>query len=721
MVETKKSMSRFFSQTQACVDTIIERVGKKIVLGLPLGAGKPNHFVNAIYDRAKQDPEINLTILTALTLEKPKGKSLLEKRFMDPFADRVFEDYPDLSYELDRTKNQLPSNIKVIEFYFPAGKFTHNLQAQRDYISCNYTHVVRDLMDRGVNVIGQMVNISLDKKRVSLSCNADVTTDIMEEDKDKKIVFVGQVNRNLPYLYGDADIPVASFDYIIDNPEDDFKVFGPPKMSVSDADYLIGLLGSTLVKDDGELQVGIGSLGDALVYALKMRHEGNHLYRGILKDLKIDKKFEKIIDRVGGTNVFEEGLFGATEMLVDSFMFLVDSGIMKRKVYDHVILQRLINEGFIFENQITPEAFYLLKSRGAISAQLTQKDFDFLQYFGIFKEKIKYQNGKIIFLDGSSVEADLNKDECSETIISRCLGDHLKNGAIIHGGFFLGPTQFYQWLRAMPERKRRQIHMKSVRKINQLYGHEEIDRLHRKNARFINTCLMMTLSGAAVSDGLEDGNVISGVGGQYNFVDMAHALPDGHSILQLRSTRTSGGKVQSNIVWNYGHTTIPRHLRDIVITEYGIAFIRGKTDEEIIKELIQIADSRFQNELITRAKYSGKLSPEYEVPEIFRNNFPETIQAQLESYKKEGLFPVFPFGTDFTQEEQVIGKALKSLKKKTSTTSGKLMTILKGLISSGTPEKTLPYLERMQLENPKTFEEKLYRKLLVKELKEMVS
>ena len=49
------------------------------------------------------------------------------------------------------------------------------------------------------------------------------------------------------------------------------------------------------------------------------------------------------------------------------------------------------------------------------------------------------------------------------------------------------------------------------------------------------------------------------------------------------------------------------------------------------------------------------------------------------------------------------------------------MTILKGLTSFGTPEKTLPYLERMQLKNPKTFEEKLYRKLLVSELKEIIS
>ena len=46
--------------------------------------------------------------------------------------------------------------------------------------------------------------------------------------------------------------------------------------------------------------------------------------------------------------------------------------------------------------------------------------------------------------------------------------------------------------------------------------------------------------------------------------------PDGHSILMMRSTRTdSRGKVKSNIVDHYGHITIPRHLRDILVTEYG--------------------------------------------------------------------------------------------------------------------------------------------------------
>ena len=114
------------------------------------GAGKPNHIVNALYAKAKQDSSIHLTILTALTLSKPQGKSFLEKKFLQPFADRIFGDYPNLDYELDRQKKFLPKNIEVIEFYFQAGKLMDNRYAQQNYISSNYTHIARDLIDRGV-------------------------------------------------------------------------------------------------------------------------------------------------------------------------------------------------------------------------------------------------------------------------------------------------------------------------------------------------------------------------------------------------------------------------------------------------------------------------------------------------------------------------------------------------------------------------------------------
>jgi hypothetical protein len=229
--------------------------------------------------------------------------------------------------------------------------------------------------------------------------------------------------------------------------------------------------------------------------------------------------------------------------------------------------------------------------------------------------------------------------------------------------------------------------------------------------------MKVTLSGSIVSDGLDDGRVISGVGGQYNFVAMAHELPGGRSLINLRATREEGTKVFSNIVWNYGHTTIPRHLRDIVVTEYGIADLRGKTDSEIIEALLIIADSRFQMKLMAQAKKTGKLRSDYLIPAQFRNNYPEKIIEQITALRREGLFPLFPFGTDFTKQEQVVGKALKSLKRKSHSKGLMVRMLIKALFTFTLPDEQKPYLERMGLWQAKGFEEKLFRNLLANELK----
>jgi hypothetical protein len=172
--------------------------------------------------------------------------------------------------------------------------------------------------------------------------------------------------------------------------------------------------------------------------------------------------------------------------------------------------------------------------------------------------------------------------------------------------------------------------------------------------------------------------------------------------------------VRSSIIFNYGHITIPRHLRDIVITEYGIADLRGKTDSEVATALIEVADSRFQEALIREAQKAGKLRKEYKVPGRFRNNFPATIQAHLARLRSEGLFPTLPFGTDLTDEELVLGKALKSLKNKSASKRKILQLLLRPAGKSGGALE--PYLRRMGLEAPKTLEERLYARLLKAEL-----
>ena len=48
---------------------------------------------------------------------------------------------------------------------------------------------------------------------------------------------------------------------------------------------------------------------------------------------------------MGGTEPFEKGLYGSTEMFADGFRHLYNHGILKRAVYDDAGLQRLVNAG----------------------------------------------------------------------------------------------------------------------------------------------------------------------------------------------------------------------------------------------------------------------------------------------------------------------------------------------------------------------------------------
>ena len=299
------------------------------------------------------------------------------------------------------------------------------------------------------------------------------------------------------------------------------------------------------------------------------------------------------------------------------------------------------------------------------------------------------------------------------------MGEELKGGIVLHAGFFLGPQAMYEQLRTMPEAEIKKICMTDIAFVNQLYGCEEIARLQRLNARFINTTIMVSLLGAACSDGLQDGRKISGVGGQYNFVAMAHALEDARSVLMCRSTRTKGEAISSNIVWNYGHVTIPAHLRDIVITEYGIAMLRGQREKDVIARLLNIADSRFQQKLLEQAKQAGKIADDYEIPEQFCNNTPERLERIAARLRAEGMFPKYPFGTDFTDEELVLGDVLQKLKGKLGSRSTLFKAIAGAVgVAISPPEAATPYLARLGLDKPGDIKETAVQKLIISELKE---
>ena len=718
-----QSAPAYYRDVERCVDDVIAHVGKRIVLGIPLALGKPNELVNAFYRRIKADPSIHLTICTALSLERPKGSNDLENRFLEPFVERLYDGYVDLEYMKDLRKKQLPPNFELREFYSKAGAYLGVEAAQQNYISSNYTHAWRDILDNGVNVVAQMVS----KKEIdgqsflSMSCNPEISLDIApamrkQEREGKKIATIAVVNQNLPFMYGDAMVAPDYFHMVVDGEQYTSRLFSAPKMSITTPDYMIGLYASALIKDGGTLQIGIGSLGDALCYGLIMREKNNDAYNRFLHDAGIMDRFGSEIERIGGTGTFDEGITGSTEMLVDGYLQLMENGVVKRHVYENAVLQRLLNEGRI-TRKVTRETLELLLEEGAIGPVLTKKDVDFLVHYGIFRKDVTYRDG-VIQCGEDPVSGDLSAALNMEAVISSCLGERLENGILVYGGFFLGPEAFYARLREMSEEERKKIYMTSVLNVNQLYSYngylsEELKVLHRRRGRFVNACLKVTLAGGVVSDGLEDGQVVSGVGGQYNFVAQAHALPDARSVIMCKGLRGTGKNQKSNIVFNYGHITIPRHLRDIIVTEYGIADLRGRSDSEIIARLLNITDSRFQEDLLKQAKDAGKIARNYVIPEKFRNNFPEKLEKDMASYRKAGFFEPFPFGTDFTDEELVIGKALRGLKAQMSEGMSRVASLGKAITIRQIPDTAKPYLKRLNLENPQSAKDKMMAKLVV--------
>ncbi len=691
----------------AAVDHVLDTTPGDIVLGIPLGIGKPNPFVNTLYRRIKANPARRLRIITALSLERPVGKSELEQHFLGPLVERVFEDYPDLEYVKDLRGGGLPPNIEVCEVFMKTGDYLGNEVAQQNYMSTNYTHIARDMVAQGMNVMAQAVAARTDEDglHISLSSNPDVVLEVVEMFRASGQAFtaVGVINQRMPFMPNTAEVKPGFFDILVTDPAGTHTVFAPPNNKVSLADYAIGLHASSLVADGGTLQIGIGSLGDAIGQALIVRDRHSNDYRCILESLCPDGLAGRDLGR------FDTGLYGCSEMFVNGFLKLIEAGIIRREVFNDVVLQQLLNQGTIASETVTPQTLRALLDSGRVRAPVCAEDLAFLQRFGVLRPEVTL-DGEELVLDGQRCSSNLHDDPAFDCVCQHMLGSRLQGGIFMTGGFFLGPRDFYEHLRSMPAHELAKIDMTRIDFINQLYGQEDLKRAQRRNARFMNTTMIVTLLGAAASDALESGQVVSGVGGQYNFVAMSHALHDARLIMMLRSTHDNKDGLKSSIVWNYGHVTIPRHLRDVVITEYGVAELRGQPDSEVIKRLIAVADSRFQDDLVKQAKAHGKLDAHYQVPERYRNNLPQALEDKLHPWAQAGLLPDFPFGTDLTPDELHIVRALKKLKHASQHPAELLSLAFKSFWDG----KDMPqaYQERLGLADAHSFKDTVIRRLL---------
>ena len=169
-------------------------------------------------------------------------------------------------------------------------------------------------------------------------------------------------------------------------------------------------------------------------------------------------------------------------------------------------------------------------------------------------------------------------------ITNRCKQVH--PGKIVTG-FALGSQRLYDYVDDNPS-----VIFMDIEQVNDT-------SIIRKNPNMmaINSALQVDISGQICADSLGT-KIYSGVGGQMDFIRGAGLSEGGRSVIALPST-AAGGKVSriaTVLSPGAGVVTTRAHVHYIV-TEYGIANLRGRSLRERARDLIAIAHPDFREQL----------------------------------------------------------------------------------------------------------------------------
>ena len=123
----------------------------------------------------------------------------------------------------------------------------------------------------------------------------------------------------------------------------------------------------------------------------------------------------------------------------------------------------------------------------------------------------------------------------------------------------------------------------------------------------VNGAITVDLYGQVVADTV-DGRQFSGIGGHEDFIAQSGLSLDDRSLICLPATAVVAGEAISRIVGQLepgSIVTTPRHQLDLVVTEHGVAHLRGRSVRERARALAEIADPAFRDDLMARAELLG--------------------------------------------------------------------------------------------------------------------
>jgi hypothetical protein len=114
---------------------------------------------------------------------------------------------------------------------------------------------------------------------------------------------------------------------------------------------------------------------------------------------------------------------------------------------------------------------------------------------------------------------------------------------------------------------------------------------------------------------------------------------------------------------------------------------------------------------------AGKLPIAYRIPDAHRNNLPQALEAAFAPHRANGRFTALPYGTDLSDEELKLGKALRALKARSSTLAGKLGIGAALLAPLPRGPEVQPLFERMGLARPRGLRERVLRRIVAAALR----
>jgi acyl-CoA hydrolase/GNAT superfamily N-acetyltransferase len=151
----------------------------------------------------------------------------------------------------------------------------------------------------------------------------------------------------------------------------------------------------------------------------------------------------------------------------------------------------------------------------------------------------------------------------------------------------------------------------------------------------INSALTVDLTGQVCSDSLGF-EFYSGIGGQVDFVRGSAMSKRGKSIMVLPST-TDDGKYSRIVPYPSPGSGVVVTRGDIhyVVTEYGIAYVHGKSIRDRAMMLINIAHPDFRDELLDAAKKQGYIYRDQKLPVVL---YPKEYETTWIDKKGVSLF-----------------------------------------------------------------------------------